>query len=437
MNTLHIKNGRVVDPAQGLDRVTGVWIAEGRVVAVGDQVAFDADVTLDARDHIVSPGLIDMHVHLREPGREEDETIHTGTFAAVHGGVTSVACMPNTEPAIDTQAAAEFVVLQARRAGFCNVFPCGAVTKGRRQKELAEIGGLVAGGAVAFTDDGSPVESADLMRRALEYTKMFGKAVLVHAEIPELSRGWVMAEGVVSVQLGLPGMPAVAEEIMIYRDIALAELTGGKVHIQHVSSVGGVELIRRGRARSAQLRAAGKPSFEASGEACPHHFTLTEEELRTFDSNYKMAPPLRTRADVEAVLDGLRDGTLTVLATDHAPHAAEKKARELDQAPNGIIGLETFLPLCVTHLVESGLLTWPEMLAKMTVNPAKVLGIDRGTLAVGAPADVTVINPREKWVIDRAQLHSKSRNTPFHGHEVVGRAAATVVGGVVKMSRLG
>lgn len=333
--------------------------------------------------------------------------------------------------------AVEFVVHQAQRAGFCNVFPIGAVTKNRDGKELAELGGLVEGGAVAFTDDGAPVYSAEIMRRALEYCRMFDRAVLVHAEILELTQGGVMSEGAVSVELGLRGMPGVAEDIMIARDIMLAELTGGKVHILHVSTAGGVDLIRQGRKRAAALKAAGKPSFWISGEACPHHFILTDECLRTFDSNYKMSPPLRTEADRQAILDGLIDDSLTVLATDHAPHAPEKKERELDQAPNGILGLETFLPLCVTHLIEPGLLTWPRMLAKMTCNPAAVLGIDRGTLLTGRPADVTVIDPKAQWTIDKFASKSKSRNTPFHGTAVTGRAVATIVGGDVKMLRMG
>jgi dihydroorotase len=426
MSTLLLRNGRVIDPSQGLDRTADLWLADGKVAGLGPQ-SLTADRTIDCTGKIVCPGLIDMHVHLREPGREEDETIATGTAAAVNGGVTSVACMPNTEPAIDSQAAAEFVILQAKRAGNCNVFPCGAVTKGRAQKELAEIGGLVAGGAVAFTDDGSPVESAELMRRALEYTKMFGKAVLVHAEILELTRGAVMNEGLVSVQLGLRGMPPVAEEIMIYRDIALAELTRGKVHILHVSTAGGVELIRQGKQRGVNV----------TGEACPHHFTLTDESLRSFDGHYKMAPPLRTQRDVEAIIEGLKDGTLSVLATDHAPHAPEKKARELDQAPNGIIGLETFLPICVTFLVEKGHLTWSQLIEKMTVNPANVLGIDRGTLKPGRPADVTVIDPAAEWTVDVNQFRTKSRNSPFHGWKVKGRAVATIVSGEVKKCEIG
>jgi len=444
MNTTTlIRNGRVIDPSQSVDRITDLWLSDGLILGFDSPAGLVPDRTIDATGLIVSPGLIDMHVHLREPGREEDETIATGTAAAIAGGVTAVACMPNTEPPIDTQAAAEFVILQAKRAANCWVFPIGAVTKGRQQKELAEIGGLVAGGAVAFTDDGAPVSSAEIMRRALEYTHMFrapgepfGKAVLVHAEILELTEGGVMNEGYVSNRLGVRGMPGIAEDIMIYRDIVLAELTGGKVHILHVSTAGGVDLIRRGQARAAELTRAGKQSFWISGEACPHHFILTDETLVEFDTDYKMAPPLRTAEDVAAIIAGLKDGTLSVLATDHAPHAAEKKSREFDQAPNGIVGLETFLPLCITHLVEPGHLTWPQMIEKMTVNPARVLGVDRGTLQPGRPADVTIIDPIVKWTIDVDAFVSKSRNCPYHGWPVTGRAVATIVHGEVKMSRM-
>src|SRR5690242_13997130 len=300
MKTLCITGGRVIDPAQHFDQVADLWIKGDKVVAIGPQPELRADRTLDASGKIVCPGLIDMHVHLREPGREEDETIATGTASALAGGVTSVACMPNTEPALDSQAAAEFVYLQAARAGNANVFPVGAITKGRRGEELAEMGGLVQGGAVAFTDDGSPVVSAEIMRRALEYCRMFDKAVLSHSEDLDLTRGGVMNEGFESMRLGLRGMPAAAEEVMVYREIALAELTGGHVHILHVSTAGSVELIRRGKQRGVRV----------SGEACPHHFTLTDKCLRSFDSNYKMAPPLRTEDDVQAILTGLRDGTL-------------------------------------------------------------------------------------------------------------------------------
>jgi len=422
MHTLRISNGRVIDPSQGIDQVTDLWIRGETILGLGPQSDAHADRVIDAQGKIVCPGLIDMHVHLREPGREEDETIATGTAAALAGGVTSVACMPNTEPALDSQASAEFVYLQAARAGNANVFPVGAITKGRQGQELAEIGGLVEGGAVAFTDDGSPVVSAEIMRRALEYCRMFNKAVLSHAEDLELTRGGVMHEGFESMRLGLRGMPAAAEEVMVHRDIILAELTGGRLHILHVSTAGSVELIRQARRRGVQV----------SGEATPHHFTLTDKCLRTFDSNYKMAPPLRTEQDVQAIIAGLKDGTLEVIATDHAPHAPEKKMRELDQAPNGIIGLETLLPICVMSLIEPGHLTWPQLLEKLTVNPARVLGIDRGTLKPGAKADVTVVDPKVEWTIDPNLFRSKSRNCPFAGWKVRGRASTVLLNGKLK-----
>jgi dihydroorotase len=422
MNTLRIAGGRVIDPSQGIDQVTDLWIKGEHILGLGPQPSLHAGREIDAAGKIVCPGLIDMHVHLREPGREEDETIATGTAAALAGGVTSVACMPNTEPALDSQAAAEFAYLQAERAGNANVFPVGAITKGRKGEELAEIGGLVEGGAVAFTDDGSPVVSAEVMRRALEYCRMFDKAVLSHAEDLELTRGGIMNEGVESMRLGLRGMPAAAEEVMIHRDIELARITGGRLHILHVSTKGGVDLIRRGKEHGVRV----------TGEACPHHFALTDRCLRTFDSNFKMAPPLRTQTDVEAVIAGLKDGTLDVIATDHAPHAPEKKMRELDQTPNGIIGLETLLPVCVVALVEPGHLTWPQLIQKLTANPARVLGIDRGTLKPGADADVTIIDPMAAWAIDPNRFRSKSRNCPFAGWQVRGRAHAVIVGGQVR-----
>ncbi|MFN6054196.1 MAG: dihydroorotase [Planctomycetia bacterium] len=425
MATICIKNGRIIDPSQAIDAISDLWIQGERILGIGQNLAPNADRIIDATNQIVCPGLIDMHVHLREPGREEDETIATGTSSAIAGGVTSVACMPNTEPALDTQAAAEFVILQAKRAGNANVFPIGAITKGREGKELAEIGGLVNGGAVAFTDDGSPVVSAEIMRRAMEYCKGFDKAILSHSEDLDLTRGGVMNEGFESMRLGLRGLPAAAEEIMIYREIALAEITGARAHILHVSSKGGVELIRQGK----------KKGIRISGEACPHHFTLTDECLRTFDSNYKMSPPLRTQSDVEAILEGLRDNTLEVLATDHAPHAPEKKMRELDQAPNGIIGLETFLPICIKALILPKVLTWSQMIEKMTINPAKVLGIDSGTLKQNAFADVIVIDPAKDWTIDPTKFKSKSRNCPFAGWKVKGRAELVMVGGNIKQEK--
>jgi dihydroorotase len=423
MYTLRIMGGRVIDPSQNIDEVADLWIRGEHIAGLGPQPHLQVNRTIDAAGKIVCPGLIDMHVHLREPGREEDETIATGTAAALAGGITSVACMPNTEPALDGQAAAEFVYLQAERAGNANVFPVGAVTKGRKGQELAEIGGLVEGGAVAFTDAGSAVVSAEIMRRALEYCRMFDRAVLSHAEDPELTRGGVMNEGFESMRLGLRGLPAAAEEVMIHRDIELAALTGARLHIMHVSTAGGVDLIRRARQRGVPV----------SGEACPHHFTLTDQCLRSFDSNFKMSPPLRTKADVNALIAGLRDGTLEVIASDHAPHAPEKKMRELDQAPSGVIGLETLLPVCVGALIEPGHLTWSQLIEKLTINPARILGIERGTLRSGADADVVVIDPAVEWVIDPNKFRSKSRNCPFAGWKVRGRADTVIVGGDVKV----
>jgi dihydroorotase len=296
------------------------------------------------------------------------------------------------------------------------------VSKGRRGEELASLGQLVAGGAVAFTDDGAPVASAALMRRALEYSKMFDRVIMQHCQVPELTVGGVMNEGFESMRLGLAGMPAAAEDIMVARDIRLAEITGGRLHIQHISTARSVELVREGKARGVQVTA----------EACPHHFSLTDERLRSFDSNYKMNPPLRSAEDVEAVIGGLKDGTIEILATDHAPHAPEKKMRELDQAPFGIIGLETLIPIIVTHLIEPGHLTWPEVIRKLTVNPARLLGIPKGTLRPGADADVTLIDPATPWRIDPSTFRSKSRNCPFAGWEVRGRAHTVIVAGEIR-----
>ncbi len=416
-----IVGGRVIDPSQKLDRTTNLLLEDGRVAAYDAQPT-GAEQVIDAAGKIVSPGLIDMHVHLREPGREEDETIATGTAAAVAGGFTSIACIPNTEPPIDSQATVNFIQHQAERAGNCNVFVVGCVSKNREGKELAEIGQLVQAGAVAFSDDGAPVFNPELMRRAFEYCLMFDKPILNHAEVRELTHGGVMHEGLVSLVLGLPGMPAEAEDVMTSRDIMLAEATGGRLHVMHVSTAGSIELVRQAKARGVRV----------STEVCPHHFTLTDECLRSFDSNYKMSPPLRGRRHVEACIAGLQDGTIEVICTDHAPHAVEKKMQELDRAPFGILGLETALGLVITQLIEPGKLDWMTALEKLTINPAKVLGIDKGTLRVGADADVTIIDPQARWHVSADNLRSKSRNTPFGGWELTGRADTVIVGGKVK-----
>ena len=421
MTQILIANGRVIDPSQRMDRVTNLLIQDGRIAAY-DVPSNGQERMIDARDKIVSPGLIDMHVHLREPGREEDETIASGTAAALAGGFTSVACMPNTEPPLDTQAQVEFIQHQAARADNCNVYVVACVSKNREGKELAELGQLVEAGAVGFTDDGAPVYDAELMRRAFEYAAMFDKPIINHEEVLELTHGGVMHEGLVSLILGLKGMPAAAEDVMVGRDISLAEATGGRLHVMHISTAGSVELVRRAQRRQVRV----------TTEVCPHHFTLTDECLRTFDSNFKMSPPLRSALDVEACIAGLKDGTIGCICTDHAPHAIEKKMQEIDRAPFGIVGLETALGLVVTRLIQPGHLDWPSALAKLTINPARVLGIAKGTLAVGADADVTVIDPLLEWSVDAKQLRSKSSNTPFDGWRLQGRAEAVIVGGRVK-----
>ena len=426
MNILRISNGRILDPAQNLDRVADLWIRGDKILGAGPRPDLRADRTIDATAMIVCPGLIDMHVHFCEPGREEDETIATGSAAAIRGGITSVACMPDTDPPIDHQAASDFVYLQAERAGNANVFPVGCLTKGRKGAELAEIGGLVDGRAVAFTDADASVVSAEIMRRALEYCRMFDKPVLSHAEDVELTRGGIMHEGRESMRLGLRGMPAAAEEVMIHRDIELARLTGGRIHFLHVSTAGSVELIRRAKEKGVRVTA----------ETCPQYCFLTDKELHRFDSNFKLNPPLRTDDDVRALIDGLKDGTLDVLASDHSPHAQEKKLRELDQAPFGIVGLETLLPICVKTLVEPGHLSWSQLIEKLAMRPATILGIKRGSLNEAEIADVTIIDPTIEWQIDTAQFASKSCNSPFNGLHVRSRAVTVIVGGDVKYDQI-
>jgi len=426
MSTLLIQGGRIIDPSQAIDRIDDLLVRDGIILAIGQSSPEKVDETIDATGLIVTPGLIDMHVHLREPGREEDETIETGTRAALAGGFTSVACIPNTEPPIDTQAAVEFIHQKAVRADTCNVFVVGCVSRNREGKELAEIGQLVEAGAVAFSDDGAPIYDAELMRRAFEYCRMFDKPIFAHEEVLELSRGGVMHEGLVSLVLGLTGMPAAAEEVMIGRDIALAEVTGGRLHVMHVSTARGVELIRAAKARGTRVTA----------EACPHHFTLTDESLRGFDSNAKMSPPLRTAVDVEAIISGLVDGAIDCIATDHAPHAPEKKMLEIDRAPFGILGLETALGLSITRLVATGRIGWPRLVEAMSLLPAQILGVTRGTLRTGAIADITLINPDLSWRVDVDKFCSKSVNSPFQGWVLKGRAVFTIVAGRVKY-RLG
>ena len=418
-----LAGGRVLDPSQGLDVAIGdVLLVDGRIEHVGERVARpdDAEV-VDCAGLVVSPGFIDVHCHLREPGREDVETIATGARAAAAGGFTAVCAMPNTDPVTDNQAAVGFIVRQAQRAGAARVYPIGAITLGERGETLAEFGEMVGAGAVAVSDDGKPVVSAHIMRTALEYARTFGIPVADHCEEPTLAYGGAMNEGAVSMRLGLKGIPSEAEEIMAIRDILLARRTGGHVHLCHMSTAGSVELIRWGKERGIRVTA----------EVCPHHLSLTEDAVEGYRTNAKMNPPLRTAADVDALQGAVRDGTIDVVATDHAPHHYDEKDREFADAPNGIVGLETALGVLGTWLVAPGVLTYAQLVDRMACAPARVFGLPGGTLRRGAPADVTVFDPDQRWTVDPAAFRSKGRNTPYAGQTLQGRAIATVVGGRV------
>lgn len=430
MASLAIIGGRVIDPANAVDEITDLVVADGQVVQLGQITHPNTDQVLDASGCMVCPGLIDIHVHFREPGQEEKETIATGAAAAVAGGFTSVCCMPNTEPAIDDDGRVDFVYHQANRAKQANVFPVGAITKARAGCELAEIGLMAANGAVGFTDDGVAVKSAAMMAQALTYIAMTGRVLMQHCEDPELGGG-AMNAGPLATRLGLAGNPRVAEEVIIQRDILLnlSQNIGARYHVQHISSGGSVELVRRAR-----RDLFGQAHITA--EASPHHLLLTEDRCSGYDTNFKMNPPLRSKRDIEEILVGIRDGTITVLATDHAPHTQEDKELEFNVAPLGIIGLECALPLYINALIESETIEWPALIAMMTDNPARLCGLQgKGTLSIGADADVTVIDPNLNWTVDVNDFRSKSRNCPFHGWSVTGRAMATIVGGDIRLIR--
>lgn len=415
-----IRGGHVIDPGR-VNGVADVLIEGGKIAAVGWNVSAPrAAAVIDATGRLVLPGLVDLHVHLREPGFEYKETIETGTAAAVAGGFTSVCCMPNTDPVNDNQSITEFILERAQAAGNAQVFPIGAITKGSEGKELAEIGDLRRAGCVAISDDGRPVMNSLVMRRAMEYALAFDLPVVDHCEDLHLAEGGCMNEGLVSTELGLAGIPAAAEDIMVARNLALAELTGARLHLAHISTAGSVRMVREAKARGIRVTA----------EACPHHFSLTEEVCRGYNTHAKMNPPLRTWQDVQAVKEGLRDGTIDVIATDHAPHAPQEKQQEFAEAPFGIVGLETALPLTLA-LVEEGVLTLEAAVAKLTVEPAKAFGLAKGTLAPGADADVTLVDPQAQWEVDPARFRSKSRNTPFAGWKVKGRVTTTLVKGRV------
>jgi dihydroorotase len=418
--SLLIRNGRVIDPAGGADGVQDVWIAEGRIHKMGKGLRAPAGTeTVDATGKVVCPGFIDIHVHLREPGFEYKETIASGTRAAAAGGFTAVACMANTFPVNDNRAVTDYILARARVEGVVRVYPIGAVTRNLEGKQLAEMAEQAEAGCVAFSDDGKCVMNAELYRRAMEYALPFGLPVISHAEDCHLGRDSTMNEGLVSTELGLSGQPAAAEDVMVARDIILAELTGAHLHIAHISTSGAVRLLRDAKARGVRVTA----------EVTPHHLLLTDELVRSYDPNCKMAPPLRTKRDVEACLEALVDGTIDCVATDHAPHALSEKEGEFAEAANGVVGLETAVPLLLDRLVRRGVIDLPTLVTRLSTGPARLLNLPGGSLAPGASADITILDLERPWTVDPAAFRSRSRNTPFAGFTGTGAPWMTLVGG--------
>ncbi len=423
MTTMLLRGGRVVDPSQDLDDVADVVIQDGRIAGVGARLGIEPGAdgvdVIDCSGLVVSPGFVDVHCHLREPGREDVETIATGARAAAAGGFTAVCAMPNTDPVTDNQAAGGFIVRQGIRAQAARVYPIGAISLGQKGEALAEFGEMVGAGAVAVSDDGKPVVSAHLMRTALEYARTFGIPVADHCEEPTLAKGGAMNEGLMSAKLGLKGIPSEAEEIMAIRDILLARRTGGHIHLCHMSTRGSVDLIRWGKERGINVTA----------EVCPHHLSLTEAAVEGYDTNAKMNPPLRTEDDVIAMREAVKDGTIDVIATDHAPHHYDEKEREFADAPNGIVGLETALAVNLTWLVKPGIIDVGQLVDKMAVAPARIFHLPGGTLRKGSPADITVFDPTAEWTVEPSKFRSKGRNSPYAGMTLTGRVHYTLVDG--------
>jgi len=419
--SLLLRNGRVVDPASGVDLVQDVYVADGRIGKLGRNLRAPAGATVvDLTGKVVCPGFIDIHVHLREPGYEYKETVASGTRAAAAGGFTAVCCMANTSPVNDNRAVTDYILAKAKVEGVVRVYPIGAVTSGLKGQELAEMAEQAEAGCVAFSDDGKCVNDAGLYRRAMEYALPFGAPVISHAEDGCLAAGWAMHEGFVSTELGLPGQPSAAEDVMVARDILLAELTGAHLHIAHLSTAGAVRLVRDAKARGIRVTA----------EVTPHHLLLTDEAVRDYDPNTKMAPPLRGKRDVEAVLEALADGTIDCVATDHAPHTLTEKEGEYAATANGIVGLETAVPVLLDRLVRAGRIDLPTLVTRLSTGPARLMNLPGGSLAAGAPADITVLDLEQPWTVTPSSFRSRSRNTPFRGWTGVGAPVMTIVGGV-------
>jgi dihydroorotase len=422
MKSILIQNGHVVDPANQIDGEADVFIQDGKIAKVGKGLKVKADQTINAKGKIVTPGLVDIHVHLREPGFEYKETIATGTLAAVAGGVTSVACMPNTNPPIDDQAIVYFIKSKAEKEGHCHVFPVGCISKRREGAEMSEVGELKKAGAVGLSDDGAPIMNAELMRRVMEYAKMHDLVVIDHCEDMDLSNNGVMNEGHSSTVLGLRGIPAASETVMVARNILLAEMTGAKFHVAHMSTAGSVELVRQ----------AKKKGLNVTAETAPHYWSLSDKSIKNYNANFKMNPPLRSEEDVAAIRKALKEGIIDCIATDHAPHSSTEKQCEFDEAAFGIVGLETLFAVTYSHLVEPGVVSLSRAIELLTTAPSKIVGINKGTLSEGVEADVAIFDITTEKKVDVNQFKSKGRNSPFNGWNLKGWAVTTIVSGEIK-----
>ncbi|MCB9747173.1 MAG: dihydroorotase [Candidatus Omnitrophica bacterium] len=420
--SLLIKNAVIINADKIYKKAQDILIEKGKIVTIGDSLKKDGAKVVDAKNNYVLPGLIDIHVHLREPGREDKETIETGSKAAVKGGFTTIMCMPNTKPVLDNCMVIEAVIKEAKRVGLLNVIPIGSITKGQKDEDLVDMFELKEAGCLALSDDGKSVVNSQLMKMAMQYSKMTGLLLIEHCEDPLISSGGVMNEGETSTLLGLKGDPGISETIIVARDIELANYLDARIHFAHMSLRRSVELIRFAKSQGIKVTA----------EACPHHFTLTDEEVKSFNTNTKVNPPLRTKDDIAAIKEALKDGTIDCIVTDHAPHTQEDKEVDFDHAPFGMIGLETSVGLTVAELVDGGVLSWPQMVEKMAFMPAKIIGLEnKGEIKEGLDADLTIINPNEEWIVTEEDTVSKSKNSPFFGRKLKGRVKVTIYGGKV------
>lgn len=425
MNKILIKNGRLIDPKTKTDKITDILISDNRVSKIEKHIKTTGATVIDAEEMVVAPGLIDLHCHLRDPGRPDEETIESGSAAAVSGGFTTICCMPNTEPPIDNEGIVHYIYKEAEKVSLCRVFPIGAITKKREGKEITEFGELVKAGVKGFSDDGSTVNNPKVLRYALEYSKIFDIPIFEHALDEKLSKDGLMNEGITSTKLGLSGSPGIAEEVIVARDLIIARFTGARIHFCHISTKGSVELIRN----------AKRAGIKVTCETCPHYFFYNDTVLESYETNFKVNPPIRSEEDRLAIIEGLKDGTIDCISTDHAPHSSAEKELDFNTAPFGMIGLETALPLAIMQLINIEKFSWLTVLEKFTINPAKIIKENLGSISPGAIADIVVINPRIHWRLTEEQIKSKSRNTPLLNKELIGRVEYVIVNGVIKYKR--